>query len=263
MSSTPSMSPQTPGGMPPAPPTSSGAKVLLWIIGGFAALVFLVIVAVAGLGFFFMHKAKQAGLDPELMKKNPALAVAKMAVISNPDVQMVSSNDSAGTMVIRDKKTGKVTTLKFDAAKKSMIVIDDQGRQARISADTNAGTLEVQSADGSVKLGGNADKAPGWVPVYPGTTPQNTMSVNEKGKQSGTYVFVSQDSQEKLLSYYTDQLTSGGMKVTRTTTTSDGNSGGIVTGTQDNDSRSVIVTVGTASDGTKVSVTYSDKQKEQ
>jgi hypothetical protein len=261
MSTTPSMSPQAPGGMPPAPPKSSGVKILLWIIGGFAALVLLIIVAVAGLGFYMMHKAKQAGLDPELMKKNPALAVAKMAVTANPDVQMVSSNDSAGTMVVRDKKTGKVTTLRFDSAKKSMVVIDDQGKQARITA--NAGTLEVQSADGSMKLGANADKAPSWVPVYPDATPQSTMSMNEKGKQSGTFVFVSKDSPEKVLNYYADQLTSAGMKVTRTTTTSDGNSGGIVTAAKDTDSRTVVVTVSGESDGTKASVTFSDQQKEQ
>jgi hypothetical protein len=249
--------------MPPAPAKSSGAKILLWIIGGFAALVILVIVAVAGLGFYVVHKARQAGMDPELMKKNPALAVAKMAVTANPDVQMISSDDSAGSMVVRDKKTGKVTTLKFDAAKKTMVVIDDQGKEARITADTNAGTLQIQSADSSMKIGGNADKAPPWVPVYPGVTAQSTMSIHEKGKQSGTFVFDSKDSPEKLMSFYADELTSAGMKVTRTTTSGNGSSGGMVAGSQDNDARSVVVTVSGESDGTKVSVTYSEKQKEQ
>jgi hypothetical protein len=249
--------------MPPAPPKSSGAKILLWIVGGFAALVILVIVAVAGLGFYVVHKAKQAGIDPELMKKNPALAAAKMAVTASPNVQMVASDDSAGTMVVRDKKTGKVTTLKFDAAKKSMVVIDDQGKEARITADTNAGTLQIQSADTSMKIGRNADQAPSWVPLYPGVAAQNTMSLNEKGRQSGTLAFDSKDSPEKVMSFYAEQLTSAGMKVTRTTASGNGTNGGMVTGSQDNDARTVLVTVSGENEGAKVSVTYSEKQKEQ
>lgn len=263
MSTTPSMSPQPPAGMPPAPPKSSGVKVLLWILGGFATLVLLVIVCLAGLGFYMVHKARQAGLDPELMKRNPGLAVAKMAVTANPDVQIVSSNDSSGTMVVRDKKTGKVATLKFDPARKSMVVIDDQGKESRITADANAGTLQLESGDTSMKIGANADRAPSWVPVYPGVTPQNTMSMNEKGKLHGTFVFSSKDSADKVMSFYADQLTAAGLKVTRTASTSDGNSGGVVAGNQDNDARSVVVTVSSESDGAKVSVTYDDKQKEQ
>ena len=33
---------------------------------------------------FVVNKAKQAGLDPDLIKKNPALAAAKLAVAANP-----------------------------------------------------------------------------------------------------------------------------------------------------------------------------------
>lgn len=257
MSTTPSMSPQ----MPPPPPKSSGGKVLLWIFGGLAALVLLVVVCLAGLGFFMMHKARQAGLDPELMRKNPALAAAKMVVIANPDVQLVSSNDASGTMVVRDKKTGKLTTLKFDAANKKMVVTDDQGKTVTATLDSNAGTVKMESEDGTVKIGANADKAPAWVPVYPGSTPQNTISVSGKGeqKQSGTYVCVVKDDPAKVLSYYAGQLTAAGMKLTRTTSGEDAKSGGIVSG-EDN-GRSVIVTVSADSEGTHVSVMYSDKSK--
>ncbi|HWG86884.1 MAG TPA: hypothetical protein VN679_03805 [Candidatus Acidoferrales bacterium] len=255
--STPSMSPQMPGGMPPAPPKSSGAKVILWIVGVFAALVIFVIVALAGLGFFFMHKAKQAGLDPELIRKNPGLAAAKMVVMNNPQLQVVSSNDNTGTMVVREKKSGKTTTLKFDAAKKTMVVIDDQGKQASITADTDSGTLVMKGDDGTVKIGANANSAPGWVPVYPGVSPQNTMSVEEKGKQSGTYVFASKDSPDKIMSYYSEQLTSAGMKLTTTTAGSDG---GVISANQDGDARTVLVTVSSDTEGTHVSVTYGQKK---
>ncbi len=254
MSTTPSMSPQ----MPP-PPKQSGAKVLAWIFGGMAVLVLLFIVGGAGVGFFMMHRVKQHGVSPELMWKNPALATAKMVVLSNPDVQLVSSNDSAGTMVVRDKKSGKVMTLKFDAANKKMVVINDQGKTVTAALDSNAGTVKVESDEGTVKIGANADKAPSWVPVYPGSAPQNTISVSKEEKQSGTYVCVVKDDPAKVLGYYTDQLSAAGMKLTQTTSGDNAKSGGVVSG-EDN-GRSVIVTVSADTDGTHINVLYSDKSK--
>jgi hypothetical protein len=256
--STPSLSPQMPGGMPPAPPKSSGVKVILWIVGVLVALIVFVIVAMAGLGFFFLHKAKQAGLDPELIRKNPGLAAAKMVVMNNPELQVVSSNDNTGTMVVRDKRNGKTTTLKFDTARKTMVVIDEQGKQASITADADSGTIVMKGEDGTVKIGAKANSAPGWVPVYPGASPQNTMSVDEKGKQSGTYVFISKDSPEKIMSYYSEQLTSAGMKLTTTS----GSEGGVISANQDSDARSVLVTVSSDSEGTHVSVTYGQNNKD-
>ena len=176
--STPSMSPQMPGGMPPAPPKSSGAKVILWIIGVFAALVIFVIVALAGLGFFFMHKAKQAGLDSGLLSSNPAYAAAKLAATMNPDVDTVSTDDGSGTITVRDKKTGKTTTLKFDPVKKTMVVTDENGKEAtvRVNTDGDKGSVEVQSADGNMKFGTSASsQMPAWMPVYPGSAPSGTF----------------------------------------------------------------------------------------
>jgi hypothetical protein len=180
-----------------------------------------------------------------------------MVVMNNPQLQVVSSNDNTGTMVVRDKKNGKTTTLKFDAAKKTMVVIDDQGKQASITADTNSGTVELKGEDGTVKIGANANSAPGWVPVYPGASPQNTMSVDDKDKQSGTYVFASKDSPDKIMSYYSQQLTAAGMKLTTTTT---GSEGGVISANHDGDARTVLVTVSPDSEGTHVSVTYSQKK---
>ena len=256
MSSGSPVRPQGPGGMPSARRKSSAAKVLFGIVGGLAALIFLVIVAGAGLGFFLMHRAKQEGLNPELIRKNPSLAMAEMEVIKDPDVQMISSNDSAGIMVIRDRKTGKKTTLKFDPEKKMMVSVEDHGKPSQSTVDPNAGAVEVKDANSSVKVGGDAGTLPSWLPVYPGAAPQNTASANENGKQSGTYVLVSQDSPEKILGYYSDQLTAANMKLTRAASDSDS---GVITATRDDNGRKVVVTSSSKSDGTHVSVTYEEK----
>lgn len=258
MSSGPSVAPQA-----PVPPKSgSGLKVLLWILGGIAAFFVLCIIAISVLGFFIMHKAKQAGIDPELMKKNPALATAKLAVAANPDVELVSSNDNAGTVVVRDKKTGKTMTMKFDPQKKTMVITDDTGKTAQITADTNSGTLEMKGPDGSVKLGTGADKAPSWVPVYPGATPQSTYSVDSNGKQSGSYSFVTSDSADKVVGYYGDTLTSGGFEISKTMNTQDGKTGGMVSGSQKDGSRSVLAVATPASDGLHVNVSFEEKKQQ-
>ena len=102
--------------------------------------------AMCGLaGYFIMHKAKEAGLDSGLLSKNPFYAAAKMAATVNPDVETVTTDDSNGTITVRDKKTGKTTTLKFDPEKKTMVVIDENGKEAtvKVNTDGDKGSVEV------------------------------------------------------------------------------------------------------------------------
>jgi hypothetical protein len=257
MSSGPTLSPQ-----PAAAPPKKSNKVLLWVLGGIAAFIFLCIVAFAGLTFFVFHKVKQAGFDTELMKKNPGLAAAKMMAAANPDAEVLSTNDSSGTIVIRDKKTGKVMTMKFDPDKKSLVVIDDKGEQAKFTADTDKGTVEIQGKDGTVKFG-NTDKAPSWVPVYPGSSPQGTFSASGKDGQTGSFTFTTNDAVDKIVSYYADNLSSAGFKASRTTSSADGKNSGVVTGEGKASGRTVVVSAGSGDQGTQVNVTFEEKKTPQ
>lgn len=257
MSTTPSTGPQTPAGMPPAAPAKK-SNVLLWVLGGCGTLILLCIIAFAALGFWGMHKMKEAGLDPELAKKNPGLATARLAVAMNKDLEMVSSDDNAGTIVVRDKKTGKTSTMKFDPATKSMKIVDENGKEGTITIGD--GNVEMKGPDGTVKMGVSADKPPDWVPAYPGSSPKNVFSVSNGGEQSGTHAFVTPDAADKVLSFYADQLKSGGFKVSTTSNTTDGKISGVVTAADKEDKRTVMVTAGPADDGTNVSVTFSIKK---
>ncbi len=261
MSSTPT-NPQTPGGFPPAPPKSSGTKILLWIAGIVGGLILISFASCAVLGFYAMHKVKQAGFDSNLMKTNPGLATAKMAVALNPNVEVVSSDDNAGTIVVRDKKTGKVATMKFDPQKKSMVVIDENGKTTSMttSGEGANASMEMKSAEGTVKIGAGSDKAPDWVPAYPGATPQNAYSASTATEQSGSFSFVTQDAVDKVISFYGDSLKSAGLTVSNMTTSSDGKVGGMVSGDDKVSKRSVVVGLTTENDGTHVNVTFSVKQ---
>ena len=261
MSSTPS-SPQTPGGAPPAPQKSSGAKIILWIVGIVVGLILISFASCAVLGFYAMHKAKQAGFDSDLMKKNPGLATAKMAVAMSPDTEIVSSDDNAGTITVRDKKTGKVVTMKFDPQKKAMVITDENGKTTSMTMTgegANA-SMEMKGPEGTMKIGNSSDKTPDWVPVYPGSSPQGTFSASRGAEQTGSYTFVTKDPADKVISFYGDSLKSGGFAVSNMTSNSDGKVGGMVSGEDKGNKRAVVVSLGTENDGTRVNVTFSIKQ---
>src|SRR5262245_33463832 len=89
-----------------APPPKKGG-VLKWVLIGCAGFLVIGIIAVGSLFYYGYNKAKQAGIDPGLMQRNPALALAKIAIKNNPDVEYVSDNETNNTITVRDKKTGK------------------------------------------------------------------------------------------------------------------------------------------------------------
>jgi len=246
----------------PAPQKSSGNKILFWILGIIVGLVLLTFGSCAVIGFYAMHKVKQAGVDPDLAKKNPSYAAAKMAVSMNPDVEIVSSDDSTGTIVVRDKKTGKTTGMKFDPDKKSMVVTDENGKTTTMTTTGEGATggMEVKSSEGTMKIGASSDKAPAWVPAYPGSSPQNTYSASNPNEQTGAFTFTTSDAPDKVIPFYEDQLKSRGFTVSKMTGTSDGKTGGMVSGQDKANNRTVVATIGTENDHTQVSVTFSVKQ---
>jgi hypothetical protein len=274
MSSGPAPTPQAPA---PAQ-KKSGLKVLLWVLGIFFAFVLICVIGFVVLAGMFVHKVKESA---ELGNKNPIYAAAKFAATLNPDVSIVSSDDTSGTLVLRDKRTGKTTTMKFDPQSKTMVVYDDRGNrtsmtfdpqagrvvvtddkgsQATITADSSAGTVAVQGPEGSMKVGAGADKSPSWVPMYPGATPQNNFSASDNDKQSGSYSFVSSDSADKVVGFYANSLSSAGMTISKASSNSGGRNTGVLTASDKDSVRTVIVSADEESDGTHVSVTFEEKK---
>jgi len=172
---------------PPVPPPAAPlpppkkSNVLKWVLIGIGACFMLIVVAVIGLGLFVAQKAKQAGLDTDLIKKSPALAAAKMMVAANPDVEMVSADEGKQEITVREKKTGKVYTMSFEDAKSGKFTMKENGKT----------TLTV---------GGKA-KVPAWVPDYPGSDPQGAFSAQGEDGASGTFTFKTSDSSDKVVKY--------------------------------------------------------------
>lgn len=232
----------------------------MWVLIGVAVVAFLIIAGVSITSFVLYRTVKNAGFDPALMSKNPGLALTKMAAALHPDTEIVSTDDARGTVTVRDKSTGKTMTFKWDPDKKTLVIVNEDGKELKFAAtgDGQNGAVTVESGDGSVKFGAGAgNNAPAWAPVYPGTTPQGTFSSQTPDGSQNTYTFKTRDSAGKVLEYFKQQLTTAGFKVTSTIAS---DQGGMLQAADDSQKRSVLITAGTSAEGTEGSVTTIEKK---
>jgi hypothetical protein len=117
--------------------------------------------------------------------------------------------------------------------------------------------FSAQSPDGSVKFGGSANAAPAWVPVYPGSSPQNTLSATSAEGSQNTFTFKSKDPATKIISYYSDQLKSAGFSINLTSNT---DQGGMMLATDEGKKHTITISVGTSAEGTETAVTAIEKK---
>src|SRR5437016_7787809 len=129
------------------PPPARKPNVLLWVLLGIGAFLLLTVIAVVGAGFFLVHKAKQAGIDPELIRKNPAMASVRMMAALNPNIEILSFDEDRSKVVVRDKKSGKTYSVDFEDAKKGKFVVKEDGKDivaVNATGDDKNGSLEVK-----------------------------------------------------------------------------------------------------------------------
>lgn len=183
------------------PPPQKKSNVMVWLLAGCGT--FVVIWVIAGLlGGYYVRKAvKEAGLDPELMEKSPALAVAKKMVEDNPDVfELVSVDDEKRLITIRNKQTGEIGTLNMDARDVSWIY--------------------AKPSDGEYYIGGDkiAKADLPWFPFYPGVDFYPIS--HTEGKQSVR--FSTTDSIEKVVQFFENKLRLAGLNITTNTVQQNG-----------------------------------------
>jgi hypothetical protein len=239
----------------PAPlPPAKKASPIVWILVGVAGLFVLIGIAITAAGLFVAHKVTQ----------NPALAIAKIATAANPDIEVVSTDDSRNTVTFKDRKTGETVTMNFDDIQKGKIVFKGSGKEATLHArgDGQNGTLEISSPDGTVKFGaGTKAKAPDWVPAYPGVSVEATFSMQANDGEGGTFHFTTKDAAKDVLSFYERGLKDDGFRITANVTgEASGSSGGMLSAEDTGAKRTVVVTVGTDAGATAVNVVFGAKK---
>ncbi|HWN97740.1 MAG TPA: hypothetical protein VNS63_00560 [Blastocatellia bacterium] len=262
--------PTTPIGMPPQqqfpqPPPQKKSNVLTYILVGCGTFVILGVIAVVAGGYFVWNKAKEAGLDPELMQKQPALAAAKMMVAMNPDIELVSVDEAKGLITVKDKKTGETVTINLADAQKGKVVFKKDGEDdvtVEGKANETAGSLEVKTKEGVAKFGSAAaeEGLPEWFPPYPGANVHGNYSSHGKDGYAGGFQFTTQDSVEQVIKFYEDNLRQAGFRMTTSLSKQDAKvTAGLASGEDTAARRTAFINVASTADGNQVSVVLTSK----
>ncbi len=202
------------GGAPAPKKTSPWIFALIGCVG----LIVIAGVATVGLGYFAFNKAKEAGLDPSLLREQPALAAAKMMAAANPDIEVVDVDEDAGRITFLDKKTGKTVTMDADRIKQGELVFEgEEGEVFSVKADAaaeGAGVLEMKTTEGTYQMGvGAKAKLPSWLEEYPGTEPAGVMHQESSQQIAGAVTFTTSDSVEDVMEFYKKVFEDAGLEV--------------------------------------------------
>jgi hypothetical protein len=241
----------------PLPPPRRRNSPLIWILAIAGGLVLLMIVIAVGSGLFIAYKAKQAGVDSELMRRDPELAIAKMMAALAPNMEVVSVDRTRDLVTMRNRKTGKTITLSLDDARRGRISIkSENGGRVTITGGGSGGRfVRIAPGENAPTFGSGAVALPDWLPAYSGATPRGAQSTQDD-VESGNFHFVTTDSPRQVLDFYEAALKKAGLapNVMREA------DGGMLNARDDKTKREVIVTTERRSGTTSVSGTFSTRK---
>ncbi len=241
------------------PSSIPGRKIspLVWILGGVVLALFGTMLTCGIMGFLAGRAIKNAGYDAGLMKKNPGLAMARMAAVQYPDFDVVSTDDRKGRITLRQKSTGKVVIFRFDPDQQTLVIAGDD-RYAKSNSSSGSGLVTLKSNESTVTIGSSgSNKPPAWVPVYPGSTAENAFSAKTPQGTQSAFTLKTKDALSKVMDYYQDAFKTAGLAVTQTMT-NDNN--GLVRAESNDQKRTAVISVASTSAETQVSVTVVEKQ---
>lgn len=243
-------------------PAKKGIPVWAWVGIGCAAMLILVLVVVMIGGFFVARKVQDVAADFEA---NPALATARMIVGLNPELEEVSTDEDAGTMTIRNSKTGEEITVNFEDIEEGKFSFTTDKGEITVDASEmkDSGSLKVTDEDGSVVLstgGAVTEDVPPWVPVYPGGEPSSRHTMRTEQEQTGGFEIETTASVKEALDYYQNSLKNDGYEVAVNTFSQDNSEGGMVNGSHGEKGRNVVVIINSEGGGpTKIVVSYTER----
>jgi len=243
-------------------PERTGLHPLAWVGIGCGVLMVIIIAVVMVGGFFLARTVKNVAEDFE---DNPGLAAAKLIVRATPELEEVEVDEDAGTMTVRNTKTGELITVNFDDIKEGRFSWTADGEEVTVDvSDAEDGTVRIESDDGdgfAISTGAAvSEEIPDWVPVYPGSEPANRGTMKTNDSVNGNFTLSTDDAVADVLEFYREQLKSVGFQVTVNTYSGGDNEGAMINSVHEPENRSVIVVIGSDDGSTTANVTYSSKK---
>lgn len=241
-------------------PERKGLHPLAWVGIGCGVIAVIVAVALTIGGFFLARTVKNVAEDFE---DNPGLAAARFIVKASPELEEVEVDEDDGTMTIRNTKTGELITVNFDDITEGRLSwTGDDGNEVTVDvSQAGEGTVKIESSDGeafALTTGAAvSDEIPKWVPVYPGSEPENRGTMKTSDSVNGNFTLKTDDPVTDVLGFFRDELKEAGFQVNVNTYSGDGAEGALLNGSIEAEKKTVVVIIGRDDDATTVSVTYS------
>ncbi|MDH3813091.1 MAG: hypothetical protein OEV48_01270 [Acidobacteriota bacterium] len=241
---------------------SKGLPVWAWVGIGCGALMIVVLVVVMVGGFFVARKVKDVAADFE---DNPAMATARMIVKLNPELEEISTDEDAGTITVRNTRTGEEMTVNFEDIEEGKFSFSTDDGEITVDASElqESGTINVTDDEGGVVFstgGAVSDDVEAWVPIFPGCEPTNRHSMRSEQEQTGGFELETPASVEEALEFYRAALTDEGYEVSVNTFTQEESEGGMVNGTHREKGRNVVAIFSSdAGAPTKIVISYSQR----
>ncbi len=256
---------------PPAPPAHTppsparkGVSPLVWVLVGCGVLLVLVAVALLIGGVLVARKAKSVLGE---VQDNPAMVVAKALVAANPEVELVSADEDAGTITVRNKKTGEVLTVDLEEAKRGKFTFTTgEGKRVQVTTEgEEGGTVHIESEEGEVAIGEGVEaEVPEFLPVYPGMRLEGTASARlASGATGGLWRFTASATPQAILDFYRREMEAKGFQVSVTTNRRGREvAGGLLHATVDGGAQVLTVMVAAAAGGSEGTVSFEMKPME-
>lgn len=171
---------------PPTVPGKKGIPVLGWLGIGCGTIVIIGIVIISLLVGWCKRKV-------EGFQKNPEKTAAEFIVQMNPDLKLVSQDESKGEMTIKTKD-GQEMTMSYK--------------------DVSKGKFTVKDAEGNVTQLGGADLStlPAWVPQVSGLNDVSCSTQNKPSDQvTGIYMGTSSETPDNLEEFFKKEAEKQGM----------------------------------------------------
>jgi len=176
---------------------------------------------------------------------------------------LVSFDDAKGTLVIRDKKTGKTLTLDVDQAERGKIVFRGENGEEmtfEASGDDETGSINIKTKEGTASFGAGASSdLPSWLPAYPGATVQGNFSARGAEGHGGSFGFSTEDSLQRVIRFYENALRNAGLRIETNPIIANGNVSMSVIAADEDKKRTATVQAVEADGKTQVTVVFSSK----
>jgi len=233
----PQMSPPQ---MSPAPMSAAAPQMqtkrtnpLVWILLGVLGFIAICFVGcVVTVGYF---------------ASRPAKTLARIITATNPNAEVLSTDDDAKTFRIRDRRTGEEFTMSFNDVQNGKFKMRAIGRNGEVA---------------NVEIGAGAGKVPSWVPTYPGAKAQGNFTANGddgSGHGAGGLVsYESSDSPDRVFDFYKEKVNGLGMKVVNQISAGDTN---MIMAQDSDEKRYLQVAINkSSSGGSTIGITFGEKK---